>query len=360
MNGNATEMAEYSRFIKRKVAFVAVCLLLVVLLFGISITIGTRDISFADVYSYLWRHICGETYTVGTYDYWDDYIIWEVRLPRAAFCIIAGAGLAVGGAVMQNVMNNPLADPYSTGISSGAVFGVAVSVILGISVSTISSQLSNFGVILNAFIFAMIPMAFIIAVSPRVNTSPATLILAGVAISYLFNALTTLLMMSTDSETLATVYRWQVGSVAEITWPSVPLMAAINLVGIATAMFLSKKLNILALGDDNAKSLGLNAQNMRLVCLMIVTFMAASVIAYAGIISFIGLISAHIVRTILDSDSRFVIPASAGFGAIFMLFADICARLISDNDAVPIGVMLSFIGAPIFLILIIRQKRSVW
>ena len=198
------------------------------LLLGLSIYVGARNIDFIEVYELLYNHIIGTVYPPGSSEYVSDFIVWNVRLPRTLFALVAGAGLAVGGAVMQNVMNNPLADPYTTGISSGACFGVAVAVILGISVS-ITSQLANLGVVFNAFIFALIPMAMIIIIAPRNNKSPATLILSGIAISYIFNALTTVLMMSTDAETLAVVYKWQVGSLSDITMQSLPLMCVINI-----------------------------------------------------------------------------------------------------------------------------------
>ena len=352
-------ISEYRRYTNRKIIFVAACLLLAFILVGLSVYVGARDIEFIDVYRYLANHISGVTYEPGSVEFYNDFIIWNVRLPRVVFAAIAGAGLAVGGAIMQNVMNNPLADPYTTGISSGACFGIAVAIILGITVSSVT-QTDNMGVILNAFIFALIPMALIVAIAPKTNSSPATLILAGVAISYIFNALTTVLMMSTNAETLAEVYRWQVGSLDRITWNSLPLMTAINMAGVIVAFVMARKLNVLALGDESAKSLGLNANNLRIVCLMIISFMVASVVCYAGIISFIGLISAHIVRTVIGSDNKFVIPAAAAFGGLFMMAADVAARYLSPSDAIPVGVMLSFVGAPIFLILIVQQKRSIW
>ncbi|MFT0898567.1 FecCD family ABC transporter permease [Candidatus Methanoprimaticola sp. MG2] len=353
------KFVEYRHYTKRKVLFVVVCVSLAFLSLGLSIYVGARDVGFLDVYGFIFNRIIGVEYAPGSYEAISDFIVCDVRLPRAVFALVAGAGLAVGGAIMQNVMNNPLADPYTTGISSGACFGVAVSVILGVTIS-VSSQADNMGVMLNAFIFALIPVAFILAVGSRSNASPATLILTGVAISYIFNALTTVLMMMTNEETLAVVYRWQVGSLSEISWSSVPLMAIVNIAGIFIAIYLSRKLNVLALGDESAKALGLNVEALRLVCMLVISFMVASVICYAGIISFVGLVSAHIVRILIDSDNKFVIPASAAVGALFMITADTFARFLSPQDAIPVGVMLSFIGAPIFLYLIIRQKRAVW
>ncbi|MDR2846021.1 MAG: iron ABC transporter permease [Candidatus Methanoplasma sp.] len=347
----------YKSYTKRKVLFIVICLTVAISSVGISVSVGGRNVEFLDVYSTIYHHIIGTSLQQGTAEWMDDYIIWNVRLPRAVFAAIAGAGLAVGGAVMQSVMKNPLADPYTTGVSSGACFGVAVGMVLGF---TAINQLDQFGLVLNAFLFALIPMVMIIMLSPLSNSSPATLILAGVAISYLFNALNTLLLVTTDAETLATVYRWQIGSLVNITWDSVPLMALITVSGIVVISFLSKRLNLMALGDAQAKSLGLDVNSLRTVCLVIMSLMAASVIAYAGIIGFVGLISPHIVRMIIDADNRFVVPAAAAFGAAFLMVSDIVSRLISDIGAIPVGVVISFVGAPIFLYLIIKQGRHIW
>lgn len=348
---------EYRRYGLRRVAFVVVCTAVAILSVGLSIYVGATSIDFIHIYEILFDHVSGVDFPKGSSDFIDDRIIWNNRLPRALFALIAGAGLAAAGACMQSVMKNPLADPYTTGISSGACFGAAVGMILGFS---LSSAISGLGTVINAFVFSIIPMMFILALAPRVSSSPATLILAGTAVSYIFSALTTVLMMMTDDETLAAVYRWQVGSLSEINWTSVDVVAPICVVGAMVLIFLSGKLNLLSMGDDNAKSLGLDAQTLRMICLVIVSFMAASVVSFAGIIGFIGLVSPHIVRMMIGSDNRYVIPASAAFGGLFLILSDIIVRWIAPFDTIPVGVVVSFIGAPIFLILIIRQKRAVW
>ncbi len=349
---------EYAHYIRRKVVFIAACLIASFFALGLSVYVGATDIDFIKVYEIIWNHLTGHSYQPGTPEFIDDYIVCNVRLPRAVFALIAGAGLAVGGAVMQSVTKNPLADPYTTGISSGACLGMSIAIILGLSVSGIQS--GDLGVVVNSFLFSAIPMIFIMAMSSRGSNSPATLILAGVAISYMLNAFTTIILTSTDSETLANAYRWQIGSLESISWNSIPIMATINIVGIIATIMLSKKLNILALGDNDAKSLGLDVEGLRTACLMIISFMVASVISYAGIIGFIGLISAHIVRMIIDSDNKFVIPASAVFGAVFLIGADIIARILSSSDSIPVGVVLSFVGAPIFLYLVVKQRNMLW
>jgi iron complex transport system permease protein len=355
---SGTDIKEtYSKYTKRKILFIAICLIVSFIAVGSSVTVGGRTLSVFDVYDIIFKHLTGVHFEVGTKEWLDDYIVWDIRLPRAIFAIIAGAGLAISGAVMQSVMKNPLADPYITGISSGACFGVAIAAVLGISV--MNGSFSG-GAVFNAFIFSLIPMLAILFLSPMSRSSPATLILAGVAISYMFNAMTTILLSFTDSETLATIYSWQIGSLSNITWDCILIPLVITIIGSSIMMLLSKKLNILSMGDDQAKALGLNAENLRILMLVLISLIVASVVAYAGIIGFVGLVSPHIVRMLIDGDNRFVIPASALFGASFLLICDVLTRLISDVEAVPVGVVVSFIGAPIFLYMIIRQSKGMW
>ena len=348
---------DYKSYIGRKIAIIVGCFILAIALVGVSVNFGSTDLSFSRIYTLIWNHIIGVTYPQGSVDFHDDFLIWEIRLPRAVFALVAGAGLAVGGAVMQSVMKNPLADAYTTGISSGACFGMAISVILGISVGASGASA---GGIVNSFLMAIVPMIIIVALSNRLGSSAATLILAGVAISYIFNSGTTLLMSMSDPQALATVYRWQVGSLSDLTWNDVPIMALINIVGMFAVMLLARKLNIITLGDESAKSLGLDPDMLRIICLLVTTLMVASVVCYCGIIGFVGLVIPHICRMFLDSDNHFVIPASAALGAVFLLFSDCIARYVTNFDDIPTGVVLSFIGAPIFLWTIIRSRRQVW
>lgn len=349
---------DYERFTKRKLWFIVLFVIIAIIALGISLYIGPRtNITFFETYEIIYNHIIGTVYAPGTSAWMDDYVIWNIRLPRTLFALIAGAALAVAGVAMQTVMNNPLADPYTTGISSGACFGVAIAMVLGL---TITFGGGGLDVVITTFLFALVPVLLIILLSPKTKSSPTTLILAGVAISYLFNSFTTLLLVSTDSETLAAVYTWQVGSVENITWNQIPLTFIISVIGIVVIMALSKMLNVLSLGDASAKSLGLDVDTIRLVCLFVMAFMVAVVVSYAGIIGFIGLVSPHIVRMLIGADNRYIIPAAAAFCASFFLLADIACRILSPVGAIPVGVILSFVGAPIFLYLIVRRNSRVW
>lgn len=357
METNETAMKkEYKSYRWRKIVFICVCISAVFVLFFISLGVGTLQISFSESMDYFFNHLKGVTYTDPDQDYCDR-IIWNFRTPRTLFAIIAGISLAVAGAVMQSVMKNPLADPYTTGVSSGALFGVAIAMILGL---TINGSYYGFAVIINAIVFSMIPIAVIVLMAPFFRKSPTSLVLSGVAVSYLFNSLTSLLMVSTDSTTLSHVYQWQVGTLYDLSWGVIPLPFAMMFIGLAIIIPLSGKLNIMALDDKDAKSLGLDIEKLRILCLVILAMMTSVIISYVGIIGFVGLVIPHIVRILLGADNKYLLPAAGAFGAFFLLACDIIGRSLDVSAVIPVGVVTSFIGAPLFMYIIIRQKKNMW
>ncbi len=330
----------YQSYIRRKILFILLCIFGVFIAFGLSISVGASNIGFFDSFEYIINHLKGVTYQ-------------QFSDP------CAGATLGVAGAAMQSVMHNPLADAYTTGISSGAMFGVSVSVILGFDLIA-TSTVRDIGTVLNAFVFSLIPMVLMVMLSPKTRSNPSTLILVGVAVTYLFNAVNMFLMVTTDSDTMSSVYIWLVGSLANVSWNSFPLALGMTVFGTIVIMLLSNKLNILALEDSNAKTLGINADNVRIICLVVISLMVATITCYVGIIGFVGMVAPHIVRSVIDADNKYLIPASAMFSALFLLCADVLARLISSNGSVPVGVVMSFLGAPIFLYLLIRRNSNIW
>lgn len=347
---------DYNRLVKRKTLIIIVTIILIVITLGLSLSIGTRPIQFNAVYGYVLDHIHGATYEFGTDAWWDDYVIWNTRLPRSIVALVAGAGLSVAGAVLQGIMKNPLADAYTTGVSSAAVFGVTLAMILGFSVSTSDV----YGLVFNSFVFGLIPVAVMIVISRHSRTGPATLILSGIALSYLFGSLSTLIMTTADNQSLAAAYVWQIGSLQDLGWDSLPIMMTIVSIGTIILTILSKKINIMTLGDFSAKSLGVDPDNFRLICLALTSLMVASIISFTGILGFIGLVVPHIVRSIVGADNKFVIPGSAVIGGLFLLVVDLIAKIIVLPEEIPVGIVMSFIGAPIFLILILKMKKEVW
>lgn len=354
---NATENPQLSIVEKyhiqtlKKIALLAICIFGIFIAFGLLSVSTYESLNLWQAYEIIINHILGDDYPVRSNEWWADKYIWSMAIPRGVGAIVAGASLAVAGSLMQSLMNNPLADPYSTGISSGACFGAVSAIIVGASFATLSSEI---GIVVNAFIGAMVPALAIIVIAKKVQMTPATLILIGTALSYFFNSLVTYMMVTTDADSLQSAYMWQIGSLSNITWDDLPIIVLITLIGIVFSMMMSRQLNILALGDKSAKTLGLDVEGFRTLCLTIMAIMTASIVAFTGIIGFVGLVAPHVVRLIIGSDNKFVLPISMSVGALLLIIADYFAVTL----ALPVGIVMSVIGSPIFFILIVWQKKG--
>ena len=340
---------EYKVAFRSKILFLAGFIVLFVALVGYKITLGEYDISMGRVYETIWEHITGNVSNPI-----DDNVVIKQRMPRVLTAILVGIGLAAAGSAMQSMMKNPLADPYTTGISSGALFGATLAMTMGIYIID-----SFYGRVLNAFIFAMVPAVFITLLSRWKKPSPAMMILIGIAIMYIFNAFQSYMMLSADPNSASTVYTWSVGSIGMTTWDTLPIVAAVSLVGFVALMFLTRVLNALNSGDAYAKSLGINVDQIRILCLLIISIIAAGIVSFTGIIGFVGLVSPHIARIFVGSDNRILLPASALFGACMMLICDIVGFLLI-GATMQIGIVTAMIGGPIFMIILLVQHKEVW
>jgi len=256
---------------------------------------------------------------------------------------------------MQSMLKNPLADPYTTGISSGAGFGATLAITAGLTIVG-----GEYSLVVNAFIFALIPMAVIITVSKLKGASPTTMIMAGIAVMYIFNAFSTVMKLMADPDALAQLYAWQVGTLGDASWTEIPLVFAVVLAGSVFIQLFATKINILSTGDDNAKAMGVNVENLRIILLMVSTLVVASIVSFTGLIGFIGMVSPHVARMFVGSDNRFLIPASIMFGASLMIAADTIGRVIIAPAVLEVGVITAFIGGPLFLYLVLSKKKSVW
>jgi len=348
-------LSNYKASLKVKLFFIAVIVTALIFIFALNLSFGVNYFEITDVFRLIYQHLAGYTYDIGSADWWGDLVLWDVRLPKMLVAIVAGSALAVGGAVMQSVVKNPLADPYTTGISSGAVFGVSLALVLGFTVG----GAGQYGLILNAFIFSLIPALIMIFVSRISNGSHVTIILVGTAVSFIFSAFSTLVMSIANEDSLKDAFVWQVGSLNGASWSWLPLMFSIAVTGSIILYATSGKLNLLMMGDNEAKALGLNVDNYRMMCLIILSFITASVVSYIGVIGFLGLVTPHIVRMFMGSNTKYVIPASALLGATILLAAQFISTNIGIND-LPVGVVMSFIGGPMFLLLILSDRKEVW
>lgn len=311
--------------------------------------IGTYPIEPEDVWNQLMIAIFGGDRESTIY-----HVVIELRMPRILGAIVCGFGLAICGTAMQSMLKNPLADPYTMGISSGAGFGAALAILLGIEL------IAGGGVVVNAFIFAIVPAAVIMFLSRFRQATPTMMILCGTALMYLFNAITQLFMLVADPESMSAVYTWMVGSVNGITYSNLVIMVAVTVLGSIYVQIMAGQLNVMGLGDESAKTMGVDVERRRLIVMLVVTLVAAAVVSFTGIIGFVGLVAPHIVRTILGSDNRYLIPASGIFGAVLLMASDVAARTIVAPQMLPVGVVTACLGGPLFMYLILRNSREAW
>lgn len=351
-NGISSETRiAYRKSIMKKVGFLGACIVALFLIIAVSAIVGSYNISILDVYRIIFDYL----FNMRPPETMEAHVIWVLRLPRIVYGLIAGFGLAITGAAMQSLMKNPLADPYTTGISAGAGFGAAMAIIFGFELVA-----GQYGIVLNAFIFALIPTAVILLLSKFRKPSPTMMVLAGIAIMYIFSSLTSLFMISADPNAAQAAYTWTIGSLEKAKWANVPVMFLFVLFGSLFLAAKSKELNVLGMCDSGAKSLGVNVDRSRIVMLIVISLVTASIISFTGVIGFVGLVSPHIVRMFIGSDNKYLLIGSGLFGAVLLLGTDILARVILAPTILPVGLITAFIGAPLFLYLIISQKKNAW
>ena len=342
----------YERFVGRKMLFVLVNLALLSIIFLVAIGIGPVRLPLADVVDAF----------LGRADVTTSTIVWQIRLPQALAAIVAGAGLSIAGAAMQNVLRNPLGSPFTLGISQAAAFGAAFAIVfLGVGAAAGSDAtpvISNpYVVTLSAFAWSMVSTGAILLLVRYSRASPETLILAGVAIGSLFTASLSLVQyVAQDVEVAAIVY-WTFGDVGRATWSDLWLMLAATALGTGYFVYHSWNYTAMNAGDETAKSLGVDVDRLRLHGMVVASLVTAFVISFVGIIGFVGLVVPHIVRKLVGGDERFLLPASVLAGAVLLLASDTVARTILAPVVLPVGILTSFIGAPLFLYLVIAGRE---
>ncbi|MHB8118241.1 MAG: FecCD family ABC transporter permease [Methanothrix sp.] len=343
---------EYARFLTRKFLVLLAALLGIVALAGIAVTFGSAHITAAEVYSSILARFLPNYFQTNDFV---DTIVWKLRLHRVVMAIFSGMGLAIAGAAMQGILRNPLASPFTLGIASAASFGASLAIILG--AGFIGGEYLIVG---NAFIFTMIASLAVYGLAKYRGISPETMVLAGIAIMYLFSAMTSFLQYVGHAEQVHEVVFWMMGSLGRSSWDKVALIASVTVISSLILMRLSWDINTLGAGDETAKSLGVNVELVRVSGMMLAAFITASVICFTGTIGFIGLVAPHITRMVISGDHRFLLPASGLFGALLLLAADTVARTIMAPVILPVGIMTAFMGVPFFLYLFMKRRKSFW
>lgn len=277
-------------------------------------------------------------------------VLWSVRLPRVLMAIIAGAALAVGGVVFQGIMKNPLVSPSFLGVTHGAVFGASLAIIF--------FSRSAFSIESSAFFWAVAAVVLVYAIGNRGINSLTTLVIAGVIVSTFFMAAGSALKYIADPyEQLPAIVFWTMGGLNNVLWKNVIRASAIVLFGITGIYILRGRLNLMALGDEEALSMGLNVKFARILFMLFGTLIVAAGSSSCGIIMWVDLIVAHISRLIVGPDHGRLIPFAAALGSVFLLLTDTIVRIMPGGE-IPISIVTSFIGAPLLGYLLMKQTKQ--
>jgi len=338
---------KYKQYIRRKWFFIAVVLLLLLVFFIIGLSMGSLKTSIHDV-----------LFSLSGSDFSENsVIINNIRLPRVLSAIVAGMALSVSGAAMQSILRNPLASPVSLGISHGAAFGAAFAIIIGSASASnsIISATTPYIISLSAFFWSMINTLIILTIAKLKGAGPETIILSGIISGSLFTAATSALQYFGDDIQVSSIVFWMFGDMGKASWNKFWVLLAVALP--ATLFFIRNRWNYNAMhtGNDTAKSLGVKTERTRMAGMVIASLASAVTVSFFGIIGFVGLVVPHIVRRFIGADERFLIPASALFGGMFLLLADTVARTLLSPVLLPVGILTSFLGAPLFIYLLVKN-----
>lgn len=344
--------AQYKKFTKRKIGFILVLVPVIALLVGIALSLGTADVSLSNVYDTILHRFFSSRFET---TWLAEVCVWKLRLPRILMGILAGIGLGTAGCVMQGVLRNPLADPYMLGIASAAGFGASLAILFGTGI--VGGQ---YLIIANAFIFALLCSAIIFGLSSHKGATPETMILTGIAMMFLFSAMTTLLQYFAEAEAVKAALFWMVGDLGKSSWDKLTIVAVVMAGCVPLLIWKSWDLNIMSAGDESAKSLGVRVEHTRIITMVVASLLVASIVCFTGTIGFVGLVAPHICRMIIGSDNRFLVPASGLVGAILLVISDTVARTIMAPVILPVGVVTAFLGVPLFIYLIMRRRREYW
>ena len=329
------------------VAVATIALLVLAVLLGLVVgptSISTQRI-VGDALSHLgWGH--------STLTSLQSTIVWQLRAPRMVLGLLAGAMLAVAGGTYQGVFRNPLADPYLLGVAAGAGLGATLAIVNignGTSVPAWTPLL--------AFLGALVAVGATWVIGARgIRSTPATLVLAGVAVSALFTSAQTFLQQQSSTQSIARVYIWLLGSLASASWGSVEIVVPYVGVCVVVCLLAARALDVMSVGDDEARSLGLSVRSIRLLVVGASSLGTAAIVSVVGLIGFVGIIVPHIVRLLVGTSYRRILPLSVVFGAAFLVLCDTLARTVMAPSELPLGVVTAVIGAPVFVVILSLRR----
>lgn len=332
-------------FEKRKLSVMLVLAVVLVASGLVTICMGTYQISIPEVYNIISTHLFSRN-SVDSLNKMKNTIVWNIRLPRVILAITVGIGLSVAGSIYQGCFRNPLVEPYILGVSAGAAFGAA----LGIVYQGIFASIQ-----VSAFVFAALAVFFTYVLARSRGQTPAImLVLAGVIVGSIFSACVSVLTYLSDTSQMRAIVFWIMGGFYYTTWNDVYVTVPIVFISVAIMWLLGWKLNVLSMGDEEARAMGVNPETFKFIFIVLSTLVTAICVSSVGIIAWVGLMMPHAARLIQGPDNRFVIPTAALMGGIYLIFCDTLARTLISAE-IPIGIVTAIVGAP-YLVYLLRSK----
>lgn len=333
----------HSRERRKKITLFIFFLLSIVCLIA-DILIGSQGLTLAKV--------LGAIFDPSHSDMTSRVIVWDIRMPMSLMAPFVGGILALAGAQMQTTLNNPLADPYTFGISAAAGFGASLVITGIVSIPYIPLE---YEIAFMAFVMCLLTTLLIAAMSSLKRISIEGVMLFGVAIMFAYDGMLTMMQYIATETQLQTLIFWQMGSLDRGSWPKITILAILLPTVLAIMMKDSWKLSSLKIGQERAESMGINVKRLRIKTLLLVSVVTALSVSFVGAIGFVGLVAPHIARMILGEDQRFFLPASVLLGAVLVELASIASKSIMPGLILPLTVMMSIIGVPFFIFLIVKK-----
>lgn len=336
----------YYRMIKKRGALVASLTIMVILLILFNVSLGSSSISLQEIITIIFT---------GEGEGHNPMIVNRIRLPMALMAVAVGACLGIGGCEIQTILRNPIASPFTLGITNAASFGAALGLILDTNVLKLSEPLMVTG---NAFAFALLASICVFAFSRRPSAGKHSIILFGIALNFLFTALTMVLQYVADDEDLASLVFWNMGSLLKTTWPKFLLVFVVLIFCFVILYKNAWKLTAMTLEDTKARSLGVDTHKVRRMVILLTSLLTAFAVCFVGAIGFVGIIAPHIARRFVGEDQRFLLPLSALVGAVIVSLAFVVSKVAIPGVVLPIGLVTAIIGIPVFMIIIFGNMRT--
>lgn len=343
------DLSAYHREKARRLRWLMVAALTCALAFALDVATGPAFLSpWAVVQAVLGLHVDPTVHA----------IVWSIRLPVACMALLVGLALGLSGVTMQTILHNPLASSYTLGISAGAGFGASLVIVLGWSLPWVGA--ASVSIATSAMVFAGLACAGVYFMGGLRGASAEALVLAGIALLFLFQALTSLLQMVASPEALQQIVFWLFGSLQRSTWDKLAVLTPVVTACTVFLLHLAWPLTAMKLGDDRARAVGVRVERVRLQAFVIVSVLTGMAVAFVGTIGFVGLVAPHVARMLVGEDHRILLPMSGIAGALLLSAASVASKIVIPGAIFPIGIVTSLIGVPFFVLLVLRSKRRNW